>query len=71
MTSAEIEASARIVETELRKIREAFGLREVTAACGQHGPYWYLVGQDGSSALKDTPSECIGVVLVKQRQAGK
>ncbi len=71
MTSAEIEVSASIVEAELRKIREAFDMREVTAACGQHGPYWYLVGSDGSSALKDSPGECIGLVLIKQRQAGK
>ncbi len=71
MTSAEIEASARIVEAELRKIREAFGMREVSATSVEFEPYWYMADRDGNTGLKRTPGECISLVLVKQRQAAK
>ncbi len=69
MTSAEIEASARIVEAELRKIREATGMRDVTASSHSRDVYWYAATADGASACRDTLAECIASVTHQQRKA--
>lgn len=69
VTQAELEASTKIVETELRRIRDATGMRDIVVTANQRDVYWYAAANCGTCAVRDTLAEAINSVEVQKRKA--